>query len=344
MGRLRVVAGSVIVPLLVVSVALSAAWWGGARVTADARAPLASALDALPASVEVAGVTDWSSIREQVGVEDATLRDLATRSVLASSADEMAGAYGWSVGDLDWEAYGQSAAGGTLVARLSRSVSFDQVEKQLRALGYRRTDGLWELDASGRARIGPELAAVLGVVTTVPRRRLIVAGAEVGDVRRALAPIRHGARSLLDRRPVADLAAQLTGADVVLLQGGATACAASALPDDPDVAAQAAAAVASAGRLVRPVWAGRAVSDDGSGQQIRFATAYSSPVVAADQADVRGALATGPFIGRTGQVEDSLDLTSASAVGAVTVLSFDLDPDRGAYLSGEGPVLFASCP
>lgn len=344
MGHLRLAARTVIVPVVVMSVALAAGWWAGGRLSADPRAPLASALDALPSSVDVVGFTDWSSIRAQVGIDDAALRDLATRSVLAGSADDMDDTFGWSVADLDWEAYGQSPEGATLVARVSRSVSFDQIEERLAAMGYQRADGLWVLDEAGRAAIGPELASVLGVVAMIPRRRLLVAGSTVGDVRRAFAPIRHGGQSLLDRRPVVDLAAELAGAEAALLQRGSTACASSALPADPDVTAQAAAAVASSGRLARPQWAGRGLSDDGTRQQIRFVSAYGSPAVAARQAAVRASLATGPFIGRTGRVEDSLALTSATSVGAVAVLRFDLDPDRGAYLSGEGPLLFASCP
>lgn len=344
MRRLSRGARTVIVPLLVVVVALCSGWWVGGRTSADARSSLASALDALPVSVDVAGVTDWAVIRETVGVDDAVLRDLTTRSVLAGSIDGMRAAYGWSATDLDWEAFGQSAAGGVLVARLSGGVSVDGVEKGLRSLGYQRADDIWTLDDSGKARIGPELAAVLGAVAIVPRQRLIVAGPDIGAVRRGLAPTRHGARSLLDRRPVADLASALNGAQAVLLQSGSTICAATALPADSDVEAQAAAAVARAGRLASPIVAGRGLSDDGRHQDLTFVAAFDSAGQAAEQARVRGALATGPFIGRSGLIEDSLQLTSATAEGAVTALRFDVDPDRGAYMSGEGPLLFAGCP
>lgn len=344
MRYLRRSVRTVMVPFLVVLVALYSSWWAGGLNSADSRSSVASALDSLPAAVNVAGVTDWSAIRKTVGADDAALRDLTTRSVLAGSTDEMSTAYGWSVADLEWEAFGQTSTGGTLVARWSNAVSLNRVERGLRSLGYQREDGIWTLDAPGRARIGPELAAVLGAISIVPRKRLFVAGADEGVVRRGLAPIRHGARSLLDRRAVADLAASLAGSDALLVQAGSTACAASALPTDPDVAAQAAQAVTRAGRLARPVFAGRGLSDDGRRQSIGFAAVFDSTAQAADQVRVRGALASGPFIGRSGLIEDSLELTSATAHGAVSLLRFDLDPDRGAYLSGEGPLLFAGCP
>lgn len=345
MRFVRRAARSVIVPLSVLAVALAAGWWAGGRLAPDARTSVASALDALPASVAVAGVTDWQQIREQVGTDDAGLRDLTSRSVLAGSIDVMATSYGWSVADLDWEAYGQSSRGGVLVARLSDDVASARVERGLRTIGYRRTGDVWSLDAEGRARIGPELASALGDVALVPRERLIVAGSAVGDVRRGMATVLHGGASLLDRRPVAQLAGELVGAGSVLVQSGSTACEAAAVgAADPDVADQAAVAVGRAGRLARPRFAARGLFDDGRRQDIAFVAAFGSSAEAARQARVRGALATGPFIGRSGLIQDSLDLTSSSARGIVTSLRFEVDPDLGAYMSGEGPVLFASCP
>lgn len=345
MTYLRAHVFTVIVPLLVLLVALTAGTWIGGRVDADSRASLASALDALPASAQVASVTDWAQIRDGVGIDDAALRDVSTRSVLASSAEQMQSEFGWSVADLDWEALGQTAAAeSVLVAQFSSSALLREVEESLNRLGYQRRDSVWTLDDDGRAKIGPRLAGVLGSVAIVARQRLVVAGSSVGDVRRALAPIQHGARSLLDRRPVADLAAALAGAEAVLIQSGSVACVSAALPDDPEVAAQAVAAVARAGELVRPQFTGRALSDVGRRQQIRFAAVFGSRTVAAQQATVRGALATGQFVGRSGRVEDSLRLESATSAGAVSTLRFEVAPDRGAYMSGEGPLLFAGCP
>lgn len=335
----------IVTSALVLALTVAAGRWLGGRLEPDARTPVAAALDSLPASVVVAGVTDWRQIREQVDADDAALRDLTSRSALAGASETMASPYGWSASDLDWEAYGQTGGGAVLVARLSDDVSTKRVEKGLRDLGYRRSGGVWLLDVQGRARIGPELAATLGAVAVLGDERLIVAGGGVDDVRQGLATVRHGARSLLERRPVAELAAQLVGADSVLLQSGSGACRSAAVgTSDPEVAAQASTAVGRAGALARPKFAGRGLFDDGRRQDISFVAAFESPAQAAQQARVRAQLASGPFIGRSGRVEDSLDLTGATARGAVATLRFDLDPDRGAYMSGEGPLLFASCP
>ncbi|AWB91182.1 hypothetical protein C3E78_02500 [Aeromicrobium chenweiae] len=143
---------------------------------------------------------------------------------------------------------------------------------------------------------------------------------------------------------MADIAAQLAASDTVLVQAQREACRSAAVGEtDADVAAQAAAAVARTGELVAPQYAGRGLVDGARRQDIRFVAAYGSPDRAADQLRVRRPLASGPFIGRSGRVEDSLDLVSATVQGATTSLRFALDPDRGAFMSGEGPLLFAAC-
>ena len=349
---------TVILPVLVIALAVGTGWWATGRLAADTRSPLAVALDALPAGTVVAGFTDWSAIRAELGADDesaaagratltddAALRDLTTRSVLGSSIEEMHRAYGWSAADLDWEAYGQAAGGAALVARLSSSVTVDTVRRRLAALGYTRRGDTWTLGQGGTSSIGAELATTLGVVAVLPRERLVVAGPEGRYVRTVARTVRGARPSLLDRRPVVDLASTLSGSDSVLLQAREESCRATAVDvDDPDATAQARAAVARSGALATPSWTGRGLVEDSPDQTIRFALAFDSPTVAAGQATVRAALARGPFIGRSGLVEDSLDLEQASSERGVTSLRFTLDPDRGAFMAGEGTVLFASCP
>ncbi|MRJ75193.1 hypothetical protein GEV29_01445 [Aeromicrobium sp. SMF47] len=348
----------VLAPLLVIAVAVTAGWLVDERSAADPRPPLASALDVLPSATVVAGFTDWSAIRRDLGLgdastaaarsrlgDDAALRDLSTRSVLAESVEPMHASYGWSVADLEWESYGQAAGGAAMVARTSSRISFADVEKRLRALGYTRDGAVWTLGDEGRVRVGPALASALGTVALLPGRRLVVATSSAAYAPVVLATIRGDEPSLLARRPVADIAGQLSGSASALVQAQREACRSTAVGEgDPDVAAQADAAVARTGGLAAPRYAGRGLVDGPRRQHIRFAWAYASPRVAADQLETRTSLATGPFIGRSGRVEDSLDLVSATVRGSAAALRFDLDPDRGAYMSGEGPLLFAACP
>ncbi|MCW2768573.1 MAG: hypothetical protein JWR27_6 [Aeromicrobium sp.] len=348
---------AVLVPLLVLALALGTAWWASAR-DADTRSSLTSGLDALPAGTQVAGFTDWAAIRSALGLgrastaagraaltDDATLRDLTTRSVIGQAIDEMHRLYGWSAADLDWETYGRATAGSAMVARLSGSVSLDAVKTRLSKLGYTRSGDTWTLSSAGRAAVGPDLASALGFLAVLDRERVVVATDRPAYVPVVVGTIRGDRESLLSVRPAADVASSLAGSDAAVVQGPGFGCSATSLAGKgADVTAQAAAALARAGRLQEPTFTGRGLVEGDPDQTITFASAFPSPAVAADQARVRAVLARGPFIGRTGRIEDSLTGLEAGAQGSVTTLRFTLDPDRGTYMTGEGPLLFASCP
>lgn len=346
----------VVLPLLVLAVVVSVAWWASGR-DADRRAPLASALDALPARTQVAGFTDWAAIRAAFSLgdagsasdravlsDDASLRDLTSRSVLGQSIEQMDGLYGWSPADLDWEAYGQSSSGSAMVASLAGSVSPDAVVAGLRALGYMDSDGVWTLDEAGSGKVGPALASVLANVAVLDHERLVIATDRPSYARTVMATVRGGA-SLLSVRPAADVARELAGSDTALLQEAGFACSATSLEgEDDEVRRQADAAVARAGRLRRPAFAGRGVVEGRPEQSISFVSSFGSPAVAAEQAHVRRALARGPLIGGAGRIEDSLTLREAGSSGSTTALRFALDPERGSWMAGDSPLLFAGCP
>ena len=354
--RLRLVLISVVVPLLVVAAAIVGGRWAGGEVAADSRSAMASGLDSLPADTQVAGFTDWSRIRQVLGVgsstasgratltDDAALRDLSTRSVIGQYTEEMHDAYGWSPADLDWEAYGQAQDGAVMVVRLGETVSFDSVRSHLRELGYVRDGRVWTLGAeSSVARSA--LGSTLRAITVIPRQRLLVAADRAAYVSTVLETIDRDAPSLLSVRSAADVASALAGADSALLQSGPFTCESTSLKDDgPDVQAQARAAIDRAGDLVEPEFTGRAL-DAGSktSQTMRFALGFRSPTAAAQQLRVRTALASGAFIGRSGRIEESLGLRSSSVRGSTALLRFRHDPDRTAYMTGDGPLLFAGC-
>ncbi len=353
----RPVVRLVLAPLLAIAVALALGSWAAGREP-DSRSGLASALDALPRGTLVAGFTDWAAIRSALDLgsastaagrsalsNDASLRDLTTRSVLAGAIADMHQAYGWSAADLDWESYGQSPSGAVMVGRFSDDVSIGAVEKRLGTLGYSRRGQQWTIDPDGSGNITPELATTLAYLAIDPQRRLVVAADRPAYVPTVLSTIRGERRSALADRALADVANALGGSDSAVIQGEGFGCRATALTAlGPDVQAQAAAAVARAGDLVSPTFTGRGLVDGPRTQSIRFVSAYGSSAEASDQTRVRATLATGPFIGRTGRVEDSLVLRDATTSGTVSTLRFALDPDRGAYMSGEGALLFASCP
>ena len=355
--RLRLVLMSVVVPVLVIAAAIVGGRWAGGMVAADTRSATTSALDSLPADTQVAGVTDWSRIRRLLGVgsastasdravlaDDAALRDLSTRSVLGQYTEELHDSYGWSPADLDWEAYGQAKDGAVMVARLDESVSLASVRSHLAELGYTRDGRTWTIDPDS-SKVSQELAATLDSIAVVPGQRLIVAGDRPAYVSTVLETIDRDAPSLLSVRSAADVASTLAGADSMLLQTGAFACDGASLSDGgADVKAQARAALERAGTLVAPEFAGRALDGVSTKTEtMRFSFGFRSPSVAAGQLRVRTALASGPFIGRSGRIEDSLVPRTTSVQGTTVLLRFKHDPDSTAYMTGAGPLLFAAC-
>jgi hypothetical protein len=354
--RLRFVLASVLVPVLVVVLAVAGGWWASGKAP-DGRSSLTAALDSLPADTKVAGFTDWARIREHLGLgaastaaarasltNDASSRDLSTRSVIGGDVDGMHKAYGWSAADVDWEAYGQAPDGAVMVARLERSVSLGAVRAGLRKLGYTLDGGIWTISDPGSAGT-TELASTLTSVAIVPRQRLVVSAGRPAYVSTVLKVVDRDQPSLLSVRSAADVAAALVGADSALLQDGSIVCESTGLQDeDADVRAQGRAAVARAGGLDTPAFSGRAIDDDSRAlQTMRFAMGFGSPQGASAQLRARTALASGPFIGRDGRIQDSLVLTDTGVTGSTLSMRFDHNPDSTVYMTGEGPLLFAGC-
>ncbi len=341
--------------VLVVALTVAFGWWAAA-LRPDTRPALTSALDVLPARTTIVGFTDWARIRAHVGLGDvdtrgeradletrAAKRDLTTRSVLGRSVDEMHDGLGWSPADAEWEVYGQDPVGAAAVVRLDGSISFDDVRDGLEAAQYvRGDDGTWGA-RDGTSR----LPQILTNVALVPRQRLVVMSDQARQIPGVLAVVDGRARSLAAGHDAADTARALAGSDSVLLQGGRLACQTTALAPDAEVQRQAHTAVDRVGALEPYRFSGRGLTDRGgsgfSAQRVVFAMTFDSAVEASEQADVRARLTAGPFIGRSGPIDETLRLRSATTDAATVRLDFAHDPDTVVFMTGTGPILFASC-
>jgi hypothetical protein len=339
--------------IVVIAVVLAAGWWAAA-LRPDTRPPLAAALDVLPARTTVVGFTDWARVRAALGLgtvdtaaerdaltNESAARDLTSRSVVGRHVEQLHGALGWSPADLEWEVFGQDPKGAAAVVRLDRSVSFDDVRAGLDRAGYRADGELWT--APERTK----LPSIMGRVALVPRQRLIVMSERSRQLPLVLDAIHGRARSLAANHDAAATAEALAGSDSVLLQGGRLGCGTSAVPDDADLQRQARAAIERAGGLAQYRFSGRGLVDHGgagfSAQEVRFAMTFGSAATASEQARVRAGLAVGPFVGRVGQVEESLRLRSSASDDQTIRMAFAHDPDTAAFMTGTGPVLFATC-
>lgn len=332
-------AAATVVSVLVIVLALGGGWWAAA-LKPDTRPALTSALDALPAGTTVVGFTDWSRIRGHHSPSVAARRDLSTRSVIGDKVDETRDLLGWSAADVDWEVYGQYPGGTAAVVRLGRSTSFDDVQSKLRASGYRQDGSRWSASRRG------DLSETFINVALVPRQRLVVLSDRATQVTRVLDVVHGRARSLAGNPAAAETARALAGSDSVLLQDGTLACRSTAVTGAVRER-EARSAVARAGGLEEYLFSGRAVVDRGgsgfSAQDVVFAMTFESAVVASEQAQVRARLATGPFIGRSGPIDETLRLRSSVADESTARMSFAHDPETDVFMTGTGPVLFASC-
>jgi hypothetical protein len=325
--------------ILVTVLALGAGWWA-AVLRPDTRPALTSALDVVPFRTNVVGFTDWSQIRDHVGLDDTSGRDLTTRSVI-DEVENVREVVGWSPADLEWEVYGQDPAGAASVLRLDGSVSFDEVSEKLRSTGYRHDGSMW------RAAESSTLPDILANVALVPRQRLVVLSGQKAQILRVLDVIQGRARSLAASQQAAVTAQALAGSDSVILQGGSLGCDSAAVATGDERVQQARAAADRAGGLVPYRYSGRGVVDSGgsgfSAQRVVFAMTFDSAVDASEQAQVRARLSTGAFIGRTGRIDETLRLRSATADESTVRLDFAHDPDTDVFMTGTGPVLFAAC-
>jgi hypothetical protein len=331
--------GVYVASVLVMAIAVSIGWWAAA-LRPDTRPALTSALDVVPFRSNVVGFTHWAQIRENVGLDAARRRDLTTRSVI-DGVENTRDLFGWSLADLEWEVYGQDPAGAGSVVRLDGSVSFDDVREKLRSAGYRQDGPTWTITESST------LPNALAHIALVPRERLVVMSGQDAQIPRILDVIAGRARSVAASQEAAVTAQAMAGSDSVILQGGTLGCESTAVATGDEREQQARAAVDRAGRLEPYRYSGRGVVDSGgsgfSAQRVVFAMTFGSAVDASEQAQVRARLATGAFIGRTGQIDETLRLRSATADESTARLDFAHDPKTDVFMTGTGPVLFATC-
>lgn len=335
---------------VVVLLAAAAVAWAAPAWRSGGKPALAAALDAVPRSTLAFSFTDWRAVEDEfpgsggdVGTAAST-RDVTSRSVLASTADGLQKTFGWSVGDLVWEGYAQSSESSVVVVRLDDSLSVSTVTKGLRSAGYAQDGDTWTIDAA-KLR-SAEVSDLLATVHVHAREHVLVASDVASGVRQADRVLAGRARSLASDPPMARTAQALAGADAIFVQRGRLGCESTSV-DDPEALPAATTAVQRAGGLTAYTASGRALTDHGGsgfgGQSLTFAMTFDDPSVARRQLDVRSALARGQFIGRTGQVADTLRLDDAATQGSTLTLEFRHDPDTDAFMSGAGAVLFATC-
>jgi len=335
-GTRVALAASLVIGVAAVVVGISV----GGSGPSHGRGPLAAAMSSMPQSTTVAGFTDWSYVARRGSLDTARERDLVTRSVLIDVAPGLASAIGVRLRDLRWEVYGQGQGDFTeaVVVRLKRALP---TEARLRRAGYKqnRSTSVWS--ATGRLA-GEE--QIYGSVAVLPKDGLLVLGAGPRAVVAVASVVRGDRPSFVRNRAVADATSALAHTHTALIQTRGLGCRATEAGRDPETERQVEAAQQRFGRLARYSVLARGLRDTDSGTQRFFvAMTFPSAAVAAEQARFRGAMSVGPFIGRRGDMGDVLRLRSATSDERTTVLAYDHPADSEYLMTGQGPLLPASC-
>jgi hypothetical protein len=354
----RRVAAAIVVGVLVVGALVV----GGQRLWADLhRSALRDAVDLVPAGTERLSFTDWAQIRARAGVPEtlsptaAQVARLTNRSYdsdlsAVSSINESTAAlqkyFGFSPTSMVWEAYAQSTAGATMVARMPDGFDFDAVRNHLRDIGFKEpkaADGVWLGGTDLVASLDPTLNPEVQYVAVLADQHLIVTSDTQGYDGTAAAVAEGHGDALGGVDTAADLADRTGSPAAVMLWTRDFACTdlsmAQAAQSDQD---DASAAITSAGKTTPLDGLAMALDAD---RTFRVLLHFESADQANENLRARAELAVGDAIGRGGSFSDDLKLVGSRTDGPAVVLTFQPRTSSGFVLSAldSGPVVFATC-
>lgn len=357
-----------VVPVITALVVLAGALVAGvvaADRSADPRPPVGRLAALAPASTLALNLTDWAQLRaayadglalrtdaqRAVLTAAAQAGDTGTRSVIGVSARAVDDLVGWAPWTIDWEGYLQLPEGGALIVALPAAQTPEALGQRLTSAGYTQGEDLagaarYSVDLPVLTERGIEGAEVFTQVAVLADQRLAVLASSVDAVRAVLRAATGQTRSLAADRTAAGVLTPLREAATLLLQRGEAACS-SADPGSagPEVRAQADAALARAGALQAYQWAARGITGVAPEQPGRLVLSFGfrTAGLAGQQAEVRSRLTTGPLLGRSGQLEDSLVDPVVRQRGTTATIDFTRTADATGFMSATAPLLIAAC-
>ncbi|MGO4255643.1 hypothetical protein [Marmoricola sp. RAF53] len=322
------------------------------------RSELRDAVDVVPRSTQRLSYTDWAGVRAQLGVKGtgaAAVEKLASRGYdtdlsAVSSVDESTAAlqenFGFSPLTMQWEAYGQAAAGATMVARMPDGFDFEKVTDHLAELGFqepKQDDGVWEGGTDLVASIDPTITPELQYVAVLADEHLVVTSDTAEYAAVAAAVARGDKPSLGDLDSVRELVGKTDDPVAAMVWPRDFVCTDLAMSQaDQDSQDAAQTLIDKAGKVTPMTGMLMALTPD---RQLEVVQLYESSGQAKENLEARAKLAVGDALGRGGSFGDELKLTDASTDGAAVRLVFEPRKKTGFVLSAldSGPVLFATC-
>ncbi|MFL6155318.1 MAG: hypothetical protein ACJ72D_04475 [Marmoricola sp.] len=348
---------AVVLALVVVAVVgvLARGWWKDAH-----RSDLSRALDVVPSATLRLSFTDWSAVRDQLGVHGTTTSskriatmistaydtDLSAVSSIDGSAVALQKYFGFSPGTMDWEAYAQADAGATMVVRMPDDFDLGKVTAKLADLGFtkpKKSDGVWVGGTDLVAAIDPTITPELQYVAVLADKHLVVTSDGKGYAAKAAAVAAGRGRSLGDlagARGAVDVLDEPVAAMFWSRDFACTDLAMSQATEDDQDAAD--ALVTKAGKITPLQGLVMALRPD---RDLVVAERFGSAGEAKENLRARARLAVGDAPGRGGSFSDDQRLTSSRTDGSSVLLTMRPKEKKGYVLSAldSGPLLFATC-
>ncbi|MFL6062316.1 MAG: hypothetical protein ACJ72E_13875 [Marmoricola sp.] len=325
------------------------------------RTDLSRALNVVPSATKRLAFTDWRSVRSAVGahlgmdpdpgavatmVGKAYDADLSSASSIGDAAAALQRYFGFSPGNADWEAYGQSDQGAVMVLRMPDGFDFGVVTDHLDRLGFTKPGsrtGVWKGGVDLVAAIDPTITPELQYVAVLADQHLIVTSDQSSYAASTVKVVQGKAKSLGDLKSARQVVAPLHEPAAAMMWTRDFACndlaMSSAGQDDQD---QAAALLEKAGK-VTPL-DGLVMSMAGD-RSLSISELFENSSEAKENLRARARLIVGDAPGRGGAFSDDMTLRSSRTDGPTVQLRLTPTARTGYLLSAydSGPVLFATC-
>ena len=337
-------------------VAALVVWW----LTRGPSGRYADAMATLPDSTLRSSFTDWAAVGEEVDVPDleestdpdqvsnfldrAYDLDLTTGSTQLDVVSALATMYGYSLAQVDWEAYGQSRDGSVSVLRLDDSVDFDDVATNLEQAGYDEPDdedGVWRGNADLVSQFETPMGTQQHNVVLLADEQLVLTSDAAPYLEDVRAVVRGDADSLTSVPGVEALVEASDDSTSAQMWTRDFAC------EDLSMSQADRADQDEAARLVEA--AGGSTPLDGllfareAGDTATIAMWFDSADDADHDLQPRTDLAQGPAPGQGGDFTERFTLSDSRVDGNLVTMDLRAQTDTLLGDLGQGPVLFATC-
>lgn len=323
--------------------------------------PVDDALAVVPKSTLRMAYTDWAGIRARLDVPTrqraseaqsealnlkAFDRDYAPASTISDATAVLAGRFGFSAFNAQWEAYGQSRKGAVMALKL-QDADFDTIRKNLEELGYQRPkddEGVWIGGPDLMPQIDSSLTPQLQFVVLLAGQDLVLSSDKAAYLASSAKVAQGDADSLLDLESARDLAGTVEERPITaVMWTGDFACSDLALAKGgAATAAEGAKLIEAAGPISPLSGFLLAMAPD---RTLTVAGRFEDDSQAEKNLEPRAKLAVGPNPARSTSFADDFELTASKATGSNVVLTLQPKDEASFVLSTlySGPLLLAAC-